>query len=224
MEPCNLVSKVKTWASPHQVAIHLLQTRARVLQMIQCINAFTSISSSVKALPWVLTNSTTASRSPSPEQIGWQRILAFPWGKCPWKAFFILFPVVCSSSVPPRLMSICQFYNNRLTFGKIGATNITFCFIFKCLNIFLQIKFRFIQNLILCRRGQIYFQAKNSIRKSFIFAGVGGPHLDSNLKLSLWFQFLGEQFLSTHHILGISTKGSNTGAWLDLLDVRPEWR
>ena len=39
----------------------------------------TSISSSVKALPWVLTNSTTASRSPSPEQMGWQRILAFPW-------------------------------------------------------------------------------------------------------------------------------------------------
>ena len=41
----------------------------------------TSISSSVNALPWVLTNSTTASRSPSPEQIGWQRILAFPWEK-----------------------------------------------------------------------------------------------------------------------------------------------
>ena len=50
---------------------------------------------------------------------------------------------------------------------------------------FLWIKFRFIQNLILFRRGQIYFQAKNSIRKSFIFAGVGGPHLDSNFRLNM---------------------------------------
>ena len=132
MESCNLVSEVKTWTSPHQVAVHLLQPRARVLQWFK---ACTSISSSVKALPWVLTNSTTASRSPSPEQIGWQRILAFPWGKSPW-IFFYSVPFIFSSSVPPRLMSICQFYNIELTFGKIGTTNITFDFIFKCLRIF----------------------------------------------------------------------------------------
>ena len=29
MKPCNLVSEVKTWTSPHQVAVHLLQSRDR---------------------------------------------------------------------------------------------------------------------------------------------------------------------------------------------------
>ena len=80
MKPCNLVSEVKTWTSPHQVAVHLLQWRDReYFHIPYSMLACTSISSSVKALPWVLTNSTTASRSPSPEQMGWQRILAFPW-------------------------------------------------------------------------------------------------------------------------------------------------
>ena len=50
--------------------------------------------------------------------------------------FFYSVPFIFSSSVPPRLMSICQFYNIELTFGKIWTTNITFCFIFKCLRIF----------------------------------------------------------------------------------------
>ena len=34
-------------------------------------------------------------------------------------------------------------------------------------------------------RGKIYFKAQNSIRKSFIFARVSGPHLDRNYELHM---------------------------------------
>ena len=70
---------------------------------------------------------------------------------------------------------------------------------------------------VLTSSSSSYFEAKNSIRKTFIFAGISCPHLKRN-DSRCWSSNL----LATNHILGKSTKCSNTGAFLDLLDVRPE--
>ena len=136
MEPCNLVSKVKTWTSPHQVAVHLLQPRARVLQWFNASTLAPRFHLQWRHCHGFSQTPQQLQGRPLQNKSDGKESLHYPEESLHEKPFFILFPVVCSSSVPTRLMAICQFYNNGLTFGKIGTTNITFCFIFKCLRIF----------------------------------------------------------------------------------------